>query len=187
MIIFDLICSDRHIFEGWFSSSDDYQSQKRMNMLLCPICGCTNVTKSVMAPNIGLKSNQKSLSQGPRAKASDLDQSLSQAKMDQDDKINAHQPPKKTETDIIDTVRKLDDGALKAITSALVKAQNEALKKSTWVGGKFAQEARAIHYGEADKRQIHGHTSYKEAAELQDEGIDIAALPMPFIPPDVKN
>jgi hypothetical protein len=45
------------------------------------------------------------------------------------------------------------------------------------VGPKFAEEARKIHYGEADKRNIYGQATKDEAAELLEEGIEFGALP----------
>jgi hypothetical protein len=48
------------------------------------------------------------------------------------------------------------------------------------VGDKFAEEARKIHYGEIEKRNIYGQTSAQEAQELLDEGIEFA--PVPWVP-----
>ena len=45
------------------------------------------------------------------------------------------------------------------------------------VGDRFAEEARKIHYGEADARGIYGNTSSEEAEKLSDEGIDFAQVP----------
>lgn len=47
------------------------------------------------------------------------------------------------------------------------------------VGEGFADEARAIHYGDAPERSIYGKTTPKQARELSEEGID--ALPLPDI------
>jgi hypothetical protein len=46
-----------------------------------------------------------------------------------------------------------------------------------YVGPNFAEEARKIHYGETEERQIYGESTVKEAVELVEEGIDVAALP----------
>ena len=46
-----------------------------------------------------------------------------------------------------------------------------------YVGPKFAEEARRIHYGEVPERQIYGEASQREAQELVDEGVDVALLP----------
>ncbi len=45
------------------------------------------------------------------------------------------------------------------------------------VGDKFAEEARKIHYGEAEKRGIYGEATKVEARELTEEGVDIHKLP----------
>ena len=45
------------------------------------------------------------------------------------------------------------------------------------VGGKFANEARAMHYGEKPERAIYGHAKPKEALSLMEEGVPVAPLP----------
>lgn len=45
MIVFDLICRDRHRFEGWFASGEDFTSQKSRGLLACPVCGGAHVEK----------------------------------------------------------------------------------------------------------------------------------------------
>jgi hypothetical protein len=46
-----------------------------------------------------------------------------------------------------------------------------------YVGPRFAEEARKIHYGETEERQIYGESTVKEAIELVEEGVDVAPLP----------
>lgn len=46
-----------------------------------------------------------------------------------------------------------------------------------YVGDRFAEEARRIHYGETDRRDIYGETSDDEAKELNDEGVQFARVP----------
>ncbi len=70
---------------------------------------------------------------------------------------------------------------------ALARAQTKALKDSTWVGDKFAEKSRAMHYGEADTESIHGQATIQEAKDLTDEGISVAALPFPIAPPEDLN
>jgi len=50
-------------------------------------------------------------------------------------------------------------------------------QNADYVGPKFPEEARKIHYGEAEERQIYGEASLGEAKELIEEGIDVAPLP----------
>lgn len=46
-----------------------------------------------------------------------------------------------------------------------------------YVGPRFPEEARKIHYGEMEERHIYGEASLKEARELVEEGVDVAPLP----------
>ncbi|TNE34887.1 MAG: DUF1178 family protein [Alphaproteobacteria bacterium] len=71
--------------------------------------------------------------------------------------------------------------------ATLAKAQENALKNSTWVGDKFAEQSRAMHYGEQTEKPIHGRASSEEAKNLLDEGIAVAPLPFPIAPPDELN
>ena len=59
----------------------------------------------------------------------------------------------------------------------LRRVQNHIEKNFDHVGPKFAEEARKIHYGEAEKRSIYGEATRAEAKELRDEGIDVNQIP----------
>lgn len=56
-----------------------------------------------------------------------------------------------------------------------VRAQVEA--NCDYVGDKFADEARKIHYGETDPRGIYGEATDQEHRELVEEGVEIARIP----------
>ena len=47
------------------------------------------------------------------------------------------------------------------------------------VGEDFADEARAIHYGDTEERDIYGEATDKEAEDLEEEDIDFFRLPFP--------
>ena len=49
MIVFELICSANHRFEGWFASADDFTSQKERGLLACPRCSDKSIEKLVTA------------------------------------------------------------------------------------------------------------------------------------------
>ena len=51
-------------------------------------------------------------------------------------------------------------------------------ENAEYVGEKFAEEARKIHYEEAEKRGIYGETTAQDAEELIEEGIEIHPLPI---------
>jgi hypothetical protein len=76
---------------------------------------------------------------------------------------------------------------VKKAIAALAKAQAEALRQSTWVGDRFAEESRAMHYGERDETPIHGQATLAEAKALIEEGVPVAPLPFPVAPPDKLN
>ncbi|MBB3915630.1 DUF1178 family protein [Rhizobium fabae] len=91
----------------------------------------------------------------------------------------------------VSTARKKDERQ----TLAMDAMRREALQKlkeavaavkanSEDVGAKFPEEARKIHYGEADARGIIGQATVDEAQALVEEGIEIAAIPV--LPEDVN-
>ena len=80
-----------------------------------------------------------------------------------------------------------DPQAVKQMLAALAQAQQKALERSSWVGERFADEARAIHLGEADARAIHGKATRDEAEQLADEGIPVSPLPFPVAEPGEEN
>lgn len=45
------------------------------------------------------------------------------------------------------------------------------------VGERFPEEARRIHHGDAEEREIYGRATLEEAQELVDEGISVRPLP----------
>lgn len=59
----------------------------------------------------------------------------------------------------------------------LRKVQDHIEKNFDHVGPRFAEEARKIHYGEADKRSIYGEATKAEAKELKDEGVRFGQVP----------
>jgi hypothetical protein len=65
--------------------------------------------------------------------------------------------------------------------------QAELLKDSRWVGDEFAETARAIHDGEIEPEQVHGNATVEQAKALVDEGVPVAPLPFPVVPPNQVN
>ena len=168
MIVFDLIChTGGHEFEGWFGSSVDFENQKAAGLVDCPVCGSSTVNKAVMAPNVGIKSNQRT---SARPASSRHSEQSHPAEGNQAMTKAVPIPPEYQE-----------------LVQKLAKAQAKILEQSEWVGGDFPEQARAIHYGEKDAAPIHGTATADEVAELEDEGIDIMPLPLPVTPPKAQN
>jgi hypothetical protein len=157
MIVFDLLCDNGHGFEGWFGSSDDFAAQQGRGLVTCPQCGSGVVGKAPMAPSVGRKGNQIAASSSPRG-------------TDTRQVANAPMPPQ-----VVAAMREL------------AAAQARALEGSTWVGEKFVEQSRAMHYGERDHAPIHGQATIAEAKALAEEGVPVAALPFPVAPPEELN
>ncbi|MCD2325022.1 DUF1178 family protein [Sphingomonas sp. IC-56] len=154
MIVFDLKCIGAHVFEAWFGSTAAYETQRAAGLVTCPMCGDTDITKAVMAPNVAAKANQRAEVM-PASGASPK-----------------RMPPPET---------------VKAAMAALASAQAKLLESSQWVGAGFADQARAMHLGETPVTPIHGQATVEQAMELIEEGVPVAPLPLPVVPPEACN
>jgi len=66
---------------------------------------------------------------------------------------------------------------------AQLKALSEKMRENAdYVGDKFAEEARKIHFGETDPRGIYGEATAEEARSLAEDGVDF--MPIPVFPDD---
>lgn len=70
---------------------------------------------------------------------------------------------------------------------ALASLQAEALKASRWVGDSFADNARAMHYGDKQAEPIHGKATPEQARDLIEEGVAVAPVLFPVAPPEEIN
>ncbi|GGO93595.1 DUF1178 family protein [Stakelama pacifica] len=77
--------------------------------------------------------------------------------------------------------------AVKQALAMLAEAQKKALEKSQWVGTAFTDRARAMHSGEEAAAPIHGQATIEQARALIDEGVEVAPLPFPVVPPSARN
>jgi hypothetical protein len=148
VIIYSLRCGKGHSFEGWFANIAAFDEQKADGKLLCPLCDSRSVTKAPMAPALSTK-----VGEGKRP-----------ARVAMETK-----PPPAPVTMATDELRKM-----RQFMTGLRKYVEQ---NAEYVGPKFPEEARKIHYGESDERHIYGEASLEEAADLVEEGIDVAPLP----------
>lgn len=70
----------------------------------------------------------------------------------------------------------------KMMLEALREIRKKVTENATYVGEKFAEEARKMHYGEAEHRGIYGEATAEEAHSLSEEGIEFQ--PLPAVPED---
>ena len=66
----------------------------------------------------------------------------------------------------------------------LKELRDHVTKNADYVGARFPEEARKIHYGEIEHRSIYGEASPDEAKELHEEGIEFH--PLPILPDEVQ-
>jgi hypothetical protein len=166
MIVFDLECrAGGHRFEGWFGSSDEFARQQQGGLLACPQCGAADVVKAPMAPAVPRKGNRP-----VPARVADTESSPMPATTGKTRPMAKALPPEAAQ-----------------MMKALATMQAEALKTSRWVGDSFADDARAIHYGEKEAETIHGQATLADAIALHEEGIEVAPLPFPVAPPGEAN
>jgi len=159
MIVFDLLCSMGHRFEGWFGSADDFGRQKERQLLQCPSCGSAEVERVPSAARFNLGAPEPKQSKPPQKPA-------------------APAAPEKTP--------QMEGKDAFAIAQMLYSRMlDELLTKSEDVGKDFPDEARRIFYQEAKPRSIRGQATQQEHDELVDEGIPVARLPVP--PSDKLN
>ena len=178
MIVFDLECRTTengggHKFEGWFGSSDDFVSQQARGLVTCPACGSAEVGKALMAPNLARKGNQ--LSAGKPVHLGPVTPPESERHKSDSVAVPQAMAGPRLPPEAVQMLR------------AVAAMQAEALKTSRWVGKSFAEETRAMHYGEKDTAQIHGQATPEEARDLIEEGVAIAPILFPMVPPGEAN
>ena len=151
MLVLNLACRHDHRFEGWFGSAADFESQLERHLVACPICADTNISRMLSAPRLNV-SHLRDEGREPRRS----------------------EPPT---APTAGAVTKLPDGG--NLQAQVWAAIQQVIANTEDVGNRFADEARRIHYGEAEERGIRGQASLAEKEELADEGIAVMSLPSP--------
>ncbi|QKV53954.1 DUF1178 family protein [Comamonas antarctica] len=67
MKVLDLNCQHGHVFEGWFASEDDFQSQKARALVQCPMCGDARIEKRLSAPRLNLGAQAPAAGPAPQS------------------------------------------------------------------------------------------------------------------------
>lgn len=163
MKVLDLRCANGHSFEGWFGSEDDFLSQNGSGRLSCPLCNDNVITRLLSAPRLNLS--------GAKAPARASDPATAA----EPTAAAAHQPSQASAASApISTALAPAD-----MQAAFLNAVRSLMARTEDVGPKFAEEARRIHYGEAEQRGIRGQATPEERVALSEEGIETMAIPVP--------
>ncbi|WP_372425085.1 DUF1178 family protein [Salinarimonas chemoclinalis] len=175
MIRYALACASGHPFESWFPSSESFEEQAARGFVACPVCGETRVEKQIMAPSVARTDR------GARETA--IEPSAPAVPAPSADATPADVPPAPGTPPPAPPVVLLSE-AQREMRAALrrLRAHIEATAEN--VGRAFPDEARRIHAGDAPERPIIGQADRDEVAELIEEGVPIAPLP---ILPDERN
>lgn len=149
MKVFNLQCGQGHVFEGWFGSTEDFERQLDARLLACPLCEDEQVQRMPSAPRLNLGRGGAEPAATPATGQADGPADASGA------------------------------DARRQRQAVWLEAAREIMQRTEDVGERFVEEARRMHYGEAQKRDIRGKASLQQAVELKEEGIEVSVLPLP--------
>ena len=162
MIVYNLACEHLHLFEGWFGSPADFENQRDRGLVECPVCASTTVERKLHAPRINRGAQQSAASAASEASESRAS--------------SAGTPAAETTPATINSGNDIDLGKLR---EAMTTFAENVRENTEYVGEKFAEEARAMHYGEKPHKGIRGRADRETAQELREEGISFESLPFP--------
>ncbi len=151
MKVLDLQCQHQHVFEGWFASEDDFQTQRAKQMVQCPLCGDEHISKMLSAPRLNLMTSRADM-------VTDVNP-VPESAVSVPASATAGMPPE--------------------MQAAWLQMVQHVMAHTEDVGPQFADEARKMHYGEAQERGIRGQVSVQETQALLEEGISVMPLPLP--------
>lgn len=148
-----------HRFEGWFASAEEFEAQRGRGLLSCPLCGSPEVSKQLSAPRLNLHAQPAEEKKLPARKGGGAGLPV---------------PATTGAPQQMAVLSQQQQDALRVLIA-------EVLSNTEDVGSRFAEEARRIHYKEAEERAIRGVASREEAEALIEEGIEVAQLPVGVI------
>ena len=164
MIRYALNCEQGHAFESWFQNSAAYDKQVKRALVTCPLCGSAKVQKAMMAPRLSRAEAAKAPQPAPPALPAEPT------------------PPMPARAPVAPTPARAPVAIMspqeKELRKKLKELREHVTKNANYVGPRFPEEARKMHYGEVEHRSIYGEASPEEAKELHEEGIEFHPLPI---------
>ena len=162
MIRYIVRCEAGHEFEGWYRDSKTYETLQAAGAISCPVCGSVEVRRAPMAPALsGTKATQR---RGPPPTEPVGDSAA--------DSAEPAAPPAPVSAEDAKRIH-----VMGKIREAMVEMRRHVESNADYVGPKFADEARKIHYGETQQRSIYGEATDAESDALRDEGIEFGRIP----------
>lgn len=159
MKVFDLQCSQGHVFEGWFGSEADFQQQHSNGLLQCPVCACAQIEKRLSAPRLNLGAAPP-----PQAPAAATASSSASS-------ASTAAPTPSTAPAAQDK--------LHALQAAWLRMSRHIAQHTQDVGAHFAEQALGMHRGELEEKPIRGQATPEQAQQLLEEGVPVLPLALP--------
>jgi hypothetical protein len=160
VIHYALVCAAGHHFESWFANSAAFDKQTKRGLVTCPACGSAKVEKAIMAPALARGGKRRKAAEAPIAAP---------------ETAAAPESADKAPVAMISQQER-------ELRTKLKELRDHLVKNADYVGGKFPEEARRMHYGEIEHRSIYGEASPDDAKALHEEGIEFH--PLPRLPDD---
>lgn len=145
--VFDLQCGQGHVFEGWFSSFENYELQKTQGLVTCPVCSNADIIKKLSAPRLNI-----SRAKEPAGNAA------------------ASAPAG-------NAVAAPSGKQLAQLQAEAIRHIRHIIRNTDDVGARFSQEARRMHEGEVEERAIRGTATAQERESLAEDGIVVMPIP----------
>jgi len=191
MIRFSLRCAREHKFEGWFAGNEDYDRQRAEGLIACPVCGTAQVEKMLMTPNIARSGKSEAKAEIEAETAADKSAAAGLAQAGPAAAAEAEGGAEHAEGAGAEGAASVDKAAelrRLLLVQAMQKSKLEVLHRlqklarkmresADNVGDKFPEEARKIHFGEAEERPIYGTAKPEEVEELLEDGVEVLLLP----------
>ena len=139
MKVLDLQCGQQHSFEGWFASEEDFQSQLARGIVECPVCTDKAILKMPSAPRLNFGAHREPTGQ---AQLPDDAPPTRPAEAQSGSSLTPVAETPETASPSLDQ----QAGFLKALRHVIAHTED--------VGERFADQARAMHYGDAEPRIV---------------------------------
>jgi hypothetical protein len=168
MIRYTLNCAEGHVFDSWFQNSAAFDKQNKRGLVNCPVCGSAKVEKAIMAPHLG-RADAAEVAEPAQPKAQSPP-----APMLQPSPGPSPMPPIAPGKATVAMMSPQE----REVRQKLKELRDHVTKNASYVGARFPEQARKMHYGEIEHSSIYGEASPEEAKALHEEGIEFHPLPI---------
>jgi len=162
--VFDLQCDNGHVFEGWFGSSEAFETQRENGLLTCPLCNSHHVHKRLSAPRLNM--GRGTAPQAPNDSDSNRPGSEPAGRQ-------AAEKPQPNSTPSVPVPDQLQT----QLQAQFLRHMRQLVRSADDVGVRFAEQARSMHEGEIAQRPIRGIATREEQRALLRDGVPVMPVP----------